>query len=91
MGVDSIGGARYVMVLVDGSLQIYLGVLSSSEIRCNKVIQGVADKGRTADRSQLKTIRSDNGGEYTSNVFRPLGRSNGHSGLPQESLDISSP
>jgi len=43
MGVDSIGGARYVMVLVDGSLQIYLGVLSSSEIRCNKVIQGVAD------------------------------------------------
>jgi len=69
MGVDSIVGARYVMVPV-GDHSRYTWVYFLRAISdATKFFKDWLIKVERLTKHKLKIIRSDNGGEYTSNAF----------------------
>ena len=69
IGVDSIGGSRYMMVLVDDrSRYTWVYFLRNKSDAPNYFKEWLTRIERLTER-KLKIVRSDNGGEYTSNTF----------------------
>lgn len=69
MGVDSLGGARYVMVLVDDHSRYTWVYFLRAKSDASRFFKDWLIKVERLTEHKLKTIRSDNGGEYTSNAF----------------------
>jgi len=69
MGVDSIGGARYVMVLLDDHSRYPWVYFLRAKSDATKFFKDWLIKVERLTEHKLEIIRSDNGGEYTSNAF----------------------
>ena len=47
-----------------------VGILIEAEIRSISEVQGVKNFGEKSDKAKGESLRSDNGGEYTSKEFK---------------------
>ena len=69
MGVKSIGGPQYVMVIVDDHSRYTWGYFLRAKSDAPRFFKEWLTKIERLTDRKLKVVRSDNGGEYTSLLF----------------------
>ena len=77
MRVDSLGGAKYILIIIDVHTRyIYMRLLKHKSEATKKVIE-IITQAQTQHKKKLKRMNSDGGGEFVNNEMDAFMRENG--------------
>lgn len=77
MPVESIGGSRYILLIVDDYTGMYFTYFLKNKSDAFSMFQTFNEKCKNILGKKIKRIRTDNGTEFTSNQFQELIRKEG--------------